>query len=120
MNLMVIFFAGAFLCNGVPHLTSGLQGIPFPTPFAKPSGIGESSPVVNFLWGSFNLLMGILMLSQCPVSVGLNPGFLLLLAGALVMGLISALHFGRVRTPAPRPKAGTRDEQKPDFRKHRP
>jgi hypothetical protein len=103
INPVALFFAGAFLCNGVPHLTSGLQGIPFPTPFAKPSGIGESSPVVNFLWGSFNLLAGILLLSRYPVSVGLNPGFLLLLAGALLMGLMTSLHFGRVRSAATRP-----------------
>jgi len=42
MSYAVIFFAGAFLCNCIPHLCAGLQGMPFPTPFAKPRGIGKS------------------------------------------------------------------------------
>jgi hypothetical protein len=49
MNSVALFFAGAFLCNSIPHLTKGLQGEPFPSPFAKPPGKGNSSPLVNFL-----------------------------------------------------------------------
>ena len=30
------FFAGAFLANTVPHFVSGVQGRPFPSPFASP------------------------------------------------------------------------------------
>lgn len=39
------FFAGAFLCNALPHLAAGLQGRPFPTPFATPHGVGDSPPL---------------------------------------------------------------------------
>ena len=64
MNYAATFLAGAFLCNCIPHLGAGLQGIPFPTPFAKPRGIGNSSPLVNFLWGVFNLCVGLYLLSR--------------------------------------------------------
>lgn len=47
--LIANFFAGLFLCNGVPHTVAGLSGRSFPTPFAKPPGKGLSSPLVNFL-----------------------------------------------------------------------
>jgi hypothetical protein len=58
MDYIASFFAGAFLCNCIPHLACGLRGETFPTPFANPRGKGPSAPIVNFLWGAFNLLVG--------------------------------------------------------------
>ena len=90
------FFAGAFLCNSLPHLAAGLQGRPFPSPFAKPRGVGNSSPLVNVLWGMFNVVVGLVLLSLQPVSIGLNAPFIIVIAGALAIGVYLALHFGRV------------------------
>jgi hypothetical protein len=50
------------LANGVPHFVQGISGHPFQTPFAKPRGVGESSPVVNVLWGFLNLAAGFTLL----------------------------------------------------------
>ncbi len=97
MDYVAIFFAGAFLCNSLPHLACGLSGTPFPSPFAKPSGIGNSSPMVNFYWGAANFFVGLLLLQRHPVTVGLSAGFLALLAGVLAIGTHLAWHFGRVR-----------------------
>jgi hypothetical protein len=97
MNFIALFFAGAFLCNGIPHLSSGLKGQPFPSPFAKPMGIGDSSPTINFLWGLFNIVVGMLLLSRHGVFVGFNGEFGALLAGVLVSGLQLANHFGKVQ-----------------------
>lgn len=58
MNFIANYFAGAFLCNCIPHLVCGLKGDPFPTPFAKPRGIGNSSPLTVFCWGFFNAVTG--------------------------------------------------------------
>ena len=102
MNYVALFFAGGFLCNCIPHLVCGLQGAPFPSPFAKPPGKGDSSPLVNFLWGFFNLLVGSFLLSRNPVEFGLNSDFITLVIGALVIGIFSSLHFGKVQ----RDKAG--------------
>jgi drug/metabolite transporter (DMT)-like permease len=74
-----------------------LRGETFPTPFAKPRGKGPSAPTVNFLWGAFNLLVGVYLLSRHPVTVGFEPGFLALVAGALAIGIYLSLHFGKVR-----------------------
>ena len=90
------FFAGAFLCNSLPHLAAGLQGRPFPSPFSKPRGVGLSSPLVNVLWGLFNVVVGLVLLSLQPVSIGLNAPFIIVIAGALVIGVYLALHFGKV------------------------
>ncbi|MBS0521677.1 MAG: hypothetical protein JSR90_23480 [Proteobacteria bacterium] len=97
MHHIALLFAGALLCNCIPHLVSGLQGRPFPTPFATPRGIGDSPPMVNFLWGALNLLVGLWLLSDHPVVIGFNLRFLALIVGALAIGLYLALHFDKVR-----------------------
>jgi hypothetical protein len=97
MNYVALFFAGAFLCNCIPHLAAGLQGMPFPTPFAKPRGVGNSSPFLNFLWGAFNLAVGITLLSRHRVVVGLNVDCLMIAAGAVLLGTYLSRHFGKVR-----------------------
>jgi hypothetical protein len=91
-----LFAAGLMLCNSVPHLCAGLQGRPFPTPFAKPRGVGDSSPPVNFLWGTANLLIGLFLLVQHIGAIGLNPDGALLLGGVLVAGGYLSHHFGKV------------------------
>jgi hypothetical protein len=96
MSYLIPFFAGAFLCNCIAHLCSGLQGHPFPTPFATPRGVGNSSPIVNFLWGVANLLLGLLLLSRHPAEVGVNPDFIAITVGVLVMGVYLSIHFGEV------------------------
>ncbi len=97
MNYIAIFFAGAFLCNSIPHLVAGLQGAPFQSPFAKPRGVGLSPPWLNFLWGLFNFVVGALLLSAHPVEIGLNPHFAVLVGGALAIGTYLSLHFRKVR-----------------------
>lgn len=97
MNYVTLFFTGAFFCNAIPHLAAGLQGMPFPTPFARPRGVGNSSPFVNFLWGTFNLCVGIFLLSRASLLIGGNLECLSILAGALALGSYISIHFGKVR-----------------------
>src|SRR5260370_16053541 len=96
MDYIASFFAGAFLCNCIPHLACGLRGETFPTPFANPRGKGPSAPIVNFLWGAFNLLVGVYLLSRHPVAVDFKAGFLTLLLGALAIRIFLSLHFRKV------------------------
>lgn len=96
-DCLALFFAGALLCNCVPHLAAGLQGLPFPTPFATPHGVGDSPPLVNVLWGFLNLLLGASLAVRHPTPLAANLGTVALVAGALALGLFAALHFGAVR-----------------------
>ncbi len=96
MAYVLIFFAGALLCNAIPHLAAGLRGEPFPTPFARPSGVGKSSPLVNFLWGSCNLFLGLWLALRWMSQPG-RAGWIALAVGFLVIGAFSAIHFGKVR-----------------------
>ncbi|MBV8926282.1 MAG: hypothetical protein JOZ74_13025 [Bradyrhizobium sp.] len=98
------FFAGAFLMNSVPHMVQGISGNKFQTPFARPPGVGESSSMVNVIWGFANLVIGggLLHLTW-PAS---SPPPLLCLAaliGALALALYLARHFSRVRHAPPQP-----------------
>jgi hypothetical protein len=96
--LLVRFLAGIFLANGVPHFVHGLSGKAFPTPFARPPGVGDSSPIVNILWGFANFVGGCLLLgTMAPYEPGYNAETAALGFGVLVLGLSLAWHFGRVR-----------------------
>src|ERR1700761_3642764 len=97
MTYVALFFAGAFLCNCIPHLAAGLRGESFPSPFAKPPGKGDSSPLVNVLWGFFNLAIGIILLARNPIDLGFNLPVLVFAVGALAIGIHTSLHFGKVR-----------------------
>jgi hypothetical protein len=92
------FFAGAFFANGVPHFVQGICGNKFQTPFASPPGIGESSAVVNVLWGFFNFVVGAILLRYFFVAAPRPIGLLIAAAlGMLGMALWLASHFGKVR-----------------------
>ena len=97
MPYVWLFFAGAFFCNAVPHLASGLQGLPFPTPFARPRGRGDSSPVVNVVWGFVNIVIALALGMHPFQQPATSEGAVAVLAGALVMGLFLAFHFGAVQ-----------------------
>ena len=95
LHLVSYFFAGTFLTNAVPHFVSGMMGEPFQTPFAKPSGKGLSSSTVNVLWGFANFVFAYLLLLRVgnldPRSITCIAPFA---AGALLISLFSARHFG--------------------------
>jgi hypothetical protein len=97
MHYVTLFFCGMLLCNCIPHLVCGLQGKPFPTPFAKPHGVGFSSPLVNFVWGFANLAVALVLLARQPFALASNADLGSFLIGTLVIGVFCARHFGAVQ-----------------------
>ena len=92
------FVSGLLLANGVPHFVHGISGKRFQTPFAKPPGVGESAPMVNVLWGFANLATGFALLwFFVPSESSSGFSWVLVGLGALVISIILARHFGRVR-----------------------
>lgn len=90
------FFGGVFLMNAIPHVVSGVMGRPFQSPFAKPPGVGLSSPTVNVLWGLFNIVIGYVLVCRVGSFELRNTGDVVALGvGALLIALFSAKHFGR-------------------------
>jgi hypothetical protein len=101
---LAYFFAGAFLTNSIPHSVQGMCGNKFQTPFASPPGIGESSALINVIWGFFNFAVGAGLLwyffVPLPPPAGLCAAVGL---GGLGIALWLANHFGKVRNSAPHP-----------------
>lgn len=96
LDLVSYFFGGAFLANAVPHLVSGMMGRPFQSPFAQPPGEGLSSSTINVLWGFFNIVAGYVLVLRIGDFGVRNTGEVLACgAGALLIALLSARHFGR-------------------------
>jgi hypothetical protein len=98
-------FAGAFLANAIPHTVQGICGNRFQTPFASPRGVGESSAIVNVIWGLSNFAVGgglllVFFPPQLPPPWSLC---LTALIGAGALALWLANHFGKVRNAAPHP-----------------
>jgi len=62
LHNLACLFGGAFLANFVPHFVAGVSGRTFPSPFATPPLRGLSSPIVNVLWGLFNLAVAYALL----------------------------------------------------------
>lgn len=95
---LAYFGAGLFLANGVPHFINGISGRRFQSPFASPPGVGESPPWVNVLWGTVNFVIGyILIFTVGDFNLGMTRDVLMLSLGALVMAVVLAWHFGRIR-----------------------
>ena len=94
--LVSYFFGGVFLANAIPHLVSGVMGRPFQSPFAKPLGQGLSSSTVNVLWGFLNVAVGyVLVVRVGDFDLRSTRDVLLCGAGALLISLHLARHFGR-------------------------
>lgn len=92
------FTAGLFLANGVPHFVNGISGKRFQSPFASPPGVGESSPLVNVIWGMVNFVIGyVLLYAVRDFVLGLSLDVLMVGLGAFVTAVGLARHFGRVR-----------------------
>ena len=95
-DFLAYFFGGAFLANALPQLSNGVSGRSFQSPFAKPPGKGLSSPVVNVLWGFFNLAVAYWLIVQIGAFSIHNLRHVAIMgAGILVLSLFSARTFGR-------------------------
>ena len=96
-HYLAYFFGGAFLVNAVPHFVNGVSGNPFPSPFASPPGEGLSSPLVNVLWGVFNLIIGYLLVGRVgQFDLRRTHHVLIVAVGGLLMAWQLARAFGRL------------------------
>jgi hypothetical protein len=94
--LVSYFFGGAFAGNAIPHFVAGMMGRPFQSPFAKPPGKGLSSSTVNVVWGFFNGVVGYLLVAHVGAfELRATSHILAFGLGVLLIGLVSARHFGQ-------------------------
>src|SRR5271156_690696 len=107
LYLLSYFFGGIFLANAIPHFVSGMMGRPFQSPFAQPPGQGLSSSTVNVLWGFFNIVVGYLLVCRVGDFGMRDTGDVAAFgAGAFLIALFSARHFGRFNGGNPPERQG--------------
>lgn len=93
------FVSGLFLANGIPHFVQGVSGHRFQSPFATPPGVGESSPLINTLWGYANLAVGTTLLWFFqPRGDSAFMSWILVGLGILLMAVMLSNHFGKIRS----------------------
>ena len=92
-HYLLVFFAGVFLANFIPHFVNGISGNPFPSPFGNPPGFGSSSPLTNVLWGSANLFFGYALLRYSRLSVDNKVSLLVFFLGIVSMGVMLSQGF---------------------------
>jgi hypothetical protein len=92
-NYIAAFFAGAFLANAVPHFVYGICGDRFPSPFSKPPGKGLSSPMVNTVWGLFNVVVGYLLFRAGRIWDGSDLTLVVFFAGIVAMSVMLSGNF---------------------------
>jgi len=92
-HYIACFFAGLFIINTVPHFIHGVSGDSFPSPFANPPGKGLSSPLVNTLWASFNLVIGYILFRSSGVSPDNKLLLLVFFIGILAISIFASIRF---------------------------
>ena len=96
-HYLAYLFGGFFLTNAVPHFTNGISGRRFPSPFATPPGQGESSALINVLWGSLNLLIGYLLLAKVGnFSIRRTRDAVVFGLGVVLTGVMLSRAFGQI------------------------
>ena len=96
-HYVAYFFGGAFFVNAVPHFTNGVSGRAFTSPFASPPGQGPSPAWVNVLWGTFNLVIGYLLVCRVGnFNLRRTRDVLIVGIGGVLMGVMLARAFGQI------------------------
>ena len=84
------------------HFVQGVSGHRFQSPFATPRGVGESSPLINVLWGFANLAAGFILLWLFgPYGFEAAVGWIVVGLGVLVAAVGMSVYFGTVRSKVP-------------------
>jgi len=92
-HYLTAFFAGMFLANAVPHFVNGVSGNPFPSPFADPPGKGLSAPIVNVLWGLFNIVIGYLLFRYSKINSQNKMSVLVFFLGIVAISIMLSIVF---------------------------
>lgn len=61
MSIIISFFAGLFLANGIPHFINGISGKDFHNPSLHRFFPKIPSPLFNVIWGLLNFILAVLL-----------------------------------------------------------
>jgi len=91
---LACFVANYFITNGVPHFVYGVSDERFITPFASPTFVGDSSPLVNISRALFNFFAEYVLIAWLRPKVESSTlAILMTRSGILVTSVALALYF---------------------------
>lgn len=100
MCKLLLFFAGAFLANSIPHYVNGISGKEFVRPFLYRFVEWMPNPLFNVIWGMGWMSLSLFvfkMYSQLnhglQFSIGLNPDFIVFASGFIIVSIFLSIFF---------------------------
>ena len=74
-----------------------MSGRPFPSPFASPPGQGESTALVNVLWGSLNFVIAYVLVGRVgQFALRRWRDVIIVAVGGVLMAILLAQSFGQL------------------------
>src|SRR4051794_38984520 len=100
IHTVVLFLAGVFFANGIPHFVNGISGRDFHKPILYRFVPAIPSPLFNVIWGLFNFGLMLFFLTLAG-NLALNQEFMLFAVGFAFAAIGLSIFFtARSKNPA--------------------
>ena len=96
IKMVILFLAGLFFANGIPHFINGISGRDFHNPALHRFVPSVPSPLFNVIWGllNFGLVIGLLTAAQI-LSLPVLPEGVLFALGFVFAAIGLSIFFNR-------------------------
>jgi hypothetical protein len=102
MSKLLLFFAGAFLANSIPHYVNGISGKEFVRPFLYRFFKWIPNPLFNVIWGMLWMILSMFLFKMYSKSnpdllfcIGLNPDFVIFSSGFIIVSISLSIFFSK-------------------------
>ncbi len=100
MCKLLLFFAGAFLANSIPHYVNGISGKEFVRPFLYRFVKWMPNPLFNVIWGMLWMVLSLFLFEMYYKSnpgllfiIGLNLDFVIYASGFAIVSIFLSIFF---------------------------
>lgn len=100
MDKLLLFFAGVFFTNGIPHFINGISGKPFVKPFLYRFFPFVPNPMFNVIWGMISFVLAAILWNiyqrlhpHFILKVGMNLEFIIVAVALVSVSIGLSLFF---------------------------
>ena len=100
MDKLLLFFAGSFLANSIPHYVNGISGKDFVKPFLYRFVQWMPNSLFNVIWGMIWMILSIILFKiyfklnpNIKFSIGLNLHFIIFACGFIIVSIVLSIFF---------------------------
>ncbi|HMA65214.1 MAG: hypothetical protein ACM31E_06625 [Fibrobacterota bacterium] len=102
MSKLLLFFAGAFLANSIPHYVNGISGKEFVRPFLYKFVNWMPNPLFNVIWGMLWMVLSLFLFKlyyksnpSLLFNIGLNLDFAIYASGFIIVSIFLSIFFSK-------------------------